>query len=143
MLAREEERRRIRRDLHDGLGPTLASAVFQFDAARDLIVRDPEAADALLGSLREGLQTAVADVRALVYALRPPALDELGLVPALHEQAARLHAAATVRGSRSTDPTSCRPAGRGGGRHLPDRGRGDDQRRPPLGRRHVLESALP
>jgi two-component system NarL family sensor kinase len=92
VLAREEERRRIRRDLHDGLGPALAGAVFQADAARDLIARDPEAADALLGSLREGLQAAVADIRALVYALRPPALDELGLVPALHEQAARLNA---------------------------------------------------
>jgi two-component system NarL family sensor kinase len=95
VLAREEERRRIRRDLHDGLGPALAGAVFQSDAARDLIVRDPEAADALLVSLREGLQAAVADIRALVYALRPPALDELGLVPALHEQAARLNAIGT------------------------------------------------
>jgi two-component system, NarL family, sensor kinase len=92
VLAREEERRRIRRDLHDGLGPALAGAVLQADAARDLIVKEPEAADALLGSLREGLQAAVADIRALVYALRPPALDELGLVPALHEQAARLNA---------------------------------------------------
>jgi signal transduction histidine kinase len=95
VLAREEERRRIRRDLHDGLGPALAGAVFQSDAARDLIVRDPEAADVMLGSLGEGLQAAVADIRALVYALRPPALDELGLVPALHEQAARLNAVGT------------------------------------------------
>jgi two-component system NarL family sensor kinase len=95
VLARVEERRRIRRDLHDGLGPALAGAVFQSDAARDLIVRDPAAADALLGSLREGLQAAVADIRSLVYALRPPALDELGLVPALYEQAARLNETGT------------------------------------------------
>jgi two-component system NarL family sensor kinase len=92
VLAREEERRRIRRDLHDGLGPALAGAVFQADAARDLVTRDPEGAEALLAELREGLQAAVADIRALVYALRPPALDELGLVPALHQQAARLNA---------------------------------------------------
>jgi signal transduction histidine kinase len=93
VLAREEERRRIRRDLHDGLGPTLASAVFQADAVRDLIRTSPDAADAQLADLRRALQQAVTDVRTLVYALRPPALDELGLVPALREQTARLELA--------------------------------------------------
>jgi two-component system, NarL family, sensor kinase len=86
VVAREEERRRIRRDLHDDLGPTLASAVFQVDAARDL-TRDAPDADAVLTDLRTTLQTAVASIRTLVYALRPPTLDELGLLPALQEQA--------------------------------------------------------
>jgi signal transduction histidine kinase len=87
VTAREEERRRLRRDLHDGLGPALASIPLKLDAARNLLVRDPSAADALLVDLKKQTQTAVADIRRLVYELRPPSLDELGLVPALREQA--------------------------------------------------------
>ena len=72
------------------LGPTLAGAVFQVDAARDLVGHEPRA-DAVLTELRRTLQDAVAGIRALVYALRPPALDELGLLPALREQANALN----------------------------------------------------
>ena len=89
VAAREEERRRLRRDLHDGLGPALAGMTLQTDAARDLSATDPARADALLADLTEQLQAATADVRRLVDALRPPALDELGLVGALRAQAAR------------------------------------------------------
>jgi two-component system NarL family sensor kinase len=89
VMAREEERRRVRRDLHDGLGPTLAGIALQLDAARSLLGSDPGAVDELLSSLVAETQNAIADVRRLVYDLRPPALDELGLVPALREQAAR------------------------------------------------------
>lgn len=90
--AQEEERRRIRRDLHDGLGPVLATAVFQVDDARDVVSSDPARADQQLAALRETLKDAVADIRRLVYALRPPALDELGLAPALAEEVARFNA---------------------------------------------------
>src|SRR5262249_5969280 len=41
VAAREEERRRLRRDLHDGLGPTLAAHAMQLEAARDLIEEQP------------------------------------------------------------------------------------------------------
>jgi len=82
---REEERRRMRRDLHDGLGPTLASLVQLLDTARTLVPRDPEAAVALLGDLKVQVKTTITDIRRLVYALRPPALDELGLVSAIGE----------------------------------------------------------
>jgi signal transduction histidine kinase len=85
---REEERRRLRRDLHDGLGPTLASLTFKVDAARNLLAQDTEKADRLLDSVRQQAQEAIIDIRRLVYNLRPPALDELGLLSALHEQAA-------------------------------------------------------
>lgn len=88
ITAREEERRRMRRDLHDGLGPTLASLTFKIDAARNLLTRDSERADRLLEDVRKQAQEAIADIRRLVYALRPPALDELGLLSALREQAA-------------------------------------------------------
>ncbi len=89
ITAREEERRRLRRDLHDGLGPTLASLTFQIDAARNLLKQDSERADRLLDTVRQQTQEAIADIRRLVYNLCPPALDELGLLPALQEQARR------------------------------------------------------
>jgi signal transduction histidine kinase len=90
ITAREEERRRLRRDLHDGLGPRLSGIAFTSDAVRNLVRTDPEAADALLKQLRADTTTAIEDIRRLVYAMRPPALDELGLVPALRQQAVGL-----------------------------------------------------
>ncbi|MEP7357314.1 MAG: histidine kinase [Anaerolineales bacterium] len=86
VVAREEERRRLRRDLHDGFGPTLASQALKLDAAIDLLASDPATAGRLLSEVKAQTQGTVADVRRLVYALRPPALDELGLVGALQSQ---------------------------------------------------------
>jgi signal transduction histidine kinase len=83
VLAREEERRRIRRDLHDGLGPTLASQTFKLDAALELVEADPQAAAMMLQSLKSQNQSLIADIRQLVHALRPPSLDELGLLAAV------------------------------------------------------------
>jgi len=88
ITAREEERRRLRRDLHDGLGPTLASLTFKIDAARNLLNQDSERADRLLEEVRHQTQETLAQIRRLVYNLRPPALDELGLLSALREHAA-------------------------------------------------------
>jgi signal transduction histidine kinase len=87
VAAREEERRRVRRDLHDGLGPMLGGLTLKLDVADDLVGRDPGAAHALLRDLKAQVQTAIADIRRLVYALRPPALDDLGLVAALRAEA--------------------------------------------------------
>jgi signal transduction histidine kinase len=84
VLVREEERRRLRRDLHDGLGPTLASQTFALDSAIDLMESDPNAAIVVLRSLKEQNQALVAEIRRLVYELRPPALDELGLAEAIN-----------------------------------------------------------
>ena len=89
VTAREEERRRLRRDLHDGLGPGLASVTLMADAARNLLTQHPAAAAALLNDLKQEAQAATAEVRRVIYQLRPPSLDELGLVPALQEQAAQ------------------------------------------------------
>jgi signal transduction histidine kinase len=88
VTAREEERRRLRRDLHDGLGPQLAGLTVTAEAARDLISTDPGRAEELLGDLLERAQAAVSDIRRLVYELRPPALDALGLLGALRTQVA-------------------------------------------------------
>ncbi len=84
ITAREEERRRLRRDLHDGLGPTLAGVALQLETARRL---PAAAADATVERVVAEVQAAIGEVRRLVYGLRPPALDELGLVPALRQQA--------------------------------------------------------
>lgn len=89
VTTREEERRRLRRDLHDGLGPMLGSLTLKLDVASDLLERDPAAARTLLLGLKGQAQSAIGDIRRLVYALRPPALDGLGLIGALREEAIR------------------------------------------------------
>jgi signal transduction histidine kinase len=86
---REDERRRLRRDLHDGLGPTLAAIRLKAGlAARQ--VPPESAARGLLGEIDTEVTTSLADVRRLVEALRPPALDELGLLGAVQSRAAAL-----------------------------------------------------
>jgi two-component system NarL family sensor kinase len=93
VTAVEEERRRLRRDLHDGLGPTLSGVAFATDAARNQLRSDPDKADELLVLLRADTAGAIAEIRRLVEGLRPPALDELGLVGAIRQHAATLHSA--------------------------------------------------
>jgi signal transduction histidine kinase len=88
VTAREEERRRLRRDLHDGVGPTLASLSQRIDTAADLIEQDPRASVELLKELKGQVKGTVAEIRRLVYALRPPVLDEFGLVSAIREHVA-------------------------------------------------------
>ncbi|WP_350274854.1 histidine kinase [Kribbella sp. HUAS MG21] len=87
VAAREEERRRLRRDLHDGLGPTLTGVAFSADAAANLVAVDSDRAVELLARLRADTRAAITDVRRLVDDLRPPALDELGLIGALRQRA--------------------------------------------------------
>lgn len=83
VIAREEERRRIRNDLHDGLAPTLSSMQLQLGAVRNLMHQNPEQAEAMINDLREEMRNATAEIRQLVYGLRPPMLDELGLIGAM------------------------------------------------------------
>ena len=83
VTAREEERRRLRRDLHDGVGPTLASLALQLDAVRRLHGQDPARVPPLVASMRAQVQTAVVEVRRVVDELRPRTVDDLGLEGAL------------------------------------------------------------
>ena len=87
VAAREEERRRLRHDLHDGVGPRLAGMALQLDSLTDRLVDDPDL-QARAERIRELMRQTLAEVRQVVDALRPPALDELGLVGALTEQLA-------------------------------------------------------
>jgi signal transduction histidine kinase len=94
VTAREEERRRLRRDLHDGLGPMLSAIMLKVGLVRTLQRRDPETTDTLLDQLEAEIESVIGDIRRVVYNLRPPALDELGLVGAIREYVARLGAEA-------------------------------------------------
>ena len=133
VVAREEERRRLRRDLHDGLGPALAAIGMRAEASAAVLDEDPETARRQLDALSVEVREALADVRRLVDGLRPPALDELGLAGAIGHQAARLDRG-SGRGGPAGDPgtaastssasrSPARAARRRRGRRLPDRGR--------------------
>jgi two-component system NarL family sensor kinase len=87
VTAREEERRRLRRDLHDGLGPALATLAMRLESVSDLIAQDPAGAAELADALSEQARAEILEVRRLVDGLRPPALDQLGLVSALQQRA--------------------------------------------------------
>jgi signal transduction histidine kinase len=89
VAAREEERRRLRRDLHDGLGPILTAVTLKADAARSALDTAPDRSDGLLAELRGDAKQAIGDLRRVIYDLRPAALDELGLVEALRDQVDR------------------------------------------------------
>jgi signal transduction histidine kinase len=90
VLAREEERRRLRRDLHDGLGPQLAALTMQVDTLRNRLGLPEVDTDAELIVMRGHIQATVSDVRRVVEGLRPPALDELGLTGAIKQLARRM-----------------------------------------------------
>jgi two-component system NarL family sensor kinase len=89
-IVREEERLRLRRDLHDELGSTLAGLALGIDAARRSLPADaPAATGDLMATLRGEAEGAVAEIRRIAYNLRPPILDDLGLCLALRNQAER------------------------------------------------------
>src|SRR4029450_11703394 len=89
-----EERRRLRRDLHDGIGPALAGLTLKTETAKALLPPGTDAGAPQLQGLSEEIRRTVVDVRRLVEGLRPPALDELGLVGACAQAIERLTAAA-------------------------------------------------
>ena len=108
---REEERRRLRRDLHDGVGPSLAAIVLKLNAAQSRT--DPRERDSLIAEVRDEVKEAITEVRRLVDDLRPPAIDEVGLIGAIRQRAATLSGAVTfeVTGPDSiADPRPQLPA---------------------------------
>ena len=104
VLAGEEERRRLNRDLHDGLGPALASQALKLEAALELRERDSASAARLLGEVKVQTQSVGGDVRRLVYELRPAPLDQLGLVEAIRAHAQSLSAGSGLRVSVAAEP---------------------------------------
>jgi signal transduction histidine kinase len=103
VTAREEERRRLRRDLHDGLGPALAGSMMKVAAVRSLLASDPDRAAAILDDLAIDSRGMIDEVRRIAYNLRPPALDEVGLIGALRQHIAAFdEGGATGRALRVT-----------------------------------------
>ena len=102
--AREEERRRLRRDLHDGLGPLLTSVGLNIDAVRAHADRglgrpgeENKDLGLLLGRAKDATAQAIVDLRGIVYGLRPSSLDDLGLVGAIAAHIRRLGEGTGVR----------------------------------------------
>jgi signal transduction histidine kinase len=91
VTAREEERRRLRRDLHDGLGPTLAAQMFRVGAAQNLLDKSPEKTSKILDELQTGIEGTLTNIRQLVYELRPPLLDQMGLNGAVSDFVSQLN----------------------------------------------------
>jgi signal transduction histidine kinase len=110
ITAREEERRRLRRDLHDGLGPQLSSQPLLMTSALLLLRQDPDEAEAILKSAIPQSQEAISDIRRLVYALRPPALDDLGLIAAIGELFTQYRASGITFSLETREPLPPLPA---------------------------------
>ena len=104
VTAREEERSRLRRDLHDELGPTLAGLSMQLGDLREVVEDDPRTARDRLGHLESAARDALDGVRRVTRELRPPSLDELGLVGALADVAAHQGLALEVRADLGVAP---------------------------------------
>lgn len=83
VLAREEERRKLRRNLHDDLAPRLAALALNVAVAERIVKKDPATTADMLADLKTTIRSTVNDIRTLVHDLRPPTLDELGLVEAI------------------------------------------------------------
>jgi len=109
VTAREEERRRLRRDLHDGLGPNLASQGLKLAAVKQLLENDPASAAPLLDQVMVQNQSTVEEVRRLVYGLRPPALDELGLVAAVRDHVTGMDGKSTLQVEITEPPKGLPP----------------------------------
>jgi len=101
VIAREQERRRIGRDLHDGLGPVLSGVGFMVDALRER-VRDLPEVEVLVGDARVQVREASQLIRRVARELRPTAVDQLGLQQALHELVAQ-HKSAGLEIGLTTD----------------------------------------
>jgi signal transduction histidine kinase len=86
---RENERDRLRQDLHDGLGPALTGVALKVDAAGNLLATNPSEARRLMAELSDEVRQTIADVRRIAHDLQPPSLDDLGLVGALRHEASK------------------------------------------------------
>ena len=90
VISREEERRRLQRDLHDGLGPVLTGVTMKLDAAVNHLRCGTDQAEELIVKAREELGMATVDVRRIAYSLGDPALETIGLARSLQDHLGRL-----------------------------------------------------
>ncbi|MBO6303778.1 MAG: hypothetical protein J6M62_01730 [Selenomonadaceae bacterium] len=83
--AQEEERRRFSRELHDGPLQELTAIMYDTAVSEKLVTRDPENAIASIQKTRRNLRRTIGDIRQVIFDIRPMALDDQGLVGAIHE----------------------------------------------------------
>ena len=81
--AQEDERRRVAREIHDGPAQTLANIVLRLEIAEKLLELDPSRVKAELKDLKSLVRSNLQDIRRIIFDLRPMALDDLGIVPAI------------------------------------------------------------
>lgn len=81
--AQEEERRRVAREIHDGPAQTLANIVLRLEIAEKLLELDPSRVKAEIKDLKNLVRSNLQDIRRIIFDLRPMALDDLGIVPAI------------------------------------------------------------
>jgi signal transduction histidine kinase len=106
------ERQRLRRDLHDGLGPSLSGVSLGLQALHDARATDDQAtADQLLARIRVEVTTAVGEVRRILDNLRPAVLDGTRLADAIQRHAAAVSTGPLeVSVDAATDLPTLRPA---------------------------------
>lgn len=86
ILAQEEERKRIAREIHDGLAQSLANVILRTEIAERMVgVEEDQIVKMELSDLKSQVRTGLEEVRKMIYNLRPMALDDLGLIPALRK----------------------------------------------------------
>ena len=88
--AQEDERLRVSREIHDGPAQEMANLIYQASICERLVDTRPEEAKAGLQELRRQIRTCLADVRQIIFDMRPMSLDDLGLVPALRQLVSKL-----------------------------------------------------
>lgn len=86
ILAQEDERKRIAREIHDGLAQSMANVVIRTEITERMLNRqDYESVKEELKDLKSQLRGGLEEVRKIIFNLRPMALDDLGLVPTLRK----------------------------------------------------------
>ena len=105
--AQEEERRRISRELHDDLGPSLAAIGNRLNACRYMVRTDPERVEGELEDVTKNLRGHIQEIRHLIYDLRPLALDQLGLKGAVRQQVERFGQETGIQASFTMSRGGC------------------------------------
>ncbi|MBD0383956.1 GAF domain-containing sensor histidine kinase [Paenibacillus sedimenti] len=104
IFAQEEERRSIRKNLHDDIAPRLAAMRLTASLVTDWIRKDPNKAIEIITQFKQDIAETVEEIRGIVYDLRPPALDELGLIGAVRQRMEQLQQLEQVKGITDSVP---------------------------------------
>lgn len=112
-LAQEEERKRIAREIHDGVAQSMANVVLKAEIAERLLQKQeyPAAKEEIV-DLKGQVRTGLEEIRKIIFNLRPMALDDLGLVPTMRkyaqdfEEKTKIHTKFEMKGRETRLPSS-------------------------------------